>query len=161
MNLLLASDFFSQYGLLIILVVLIAVMIIPTMIRNKKDGAKRTEMMNSLKNGDRIITTAGVFGRIISARETTIGKVYVIETGEGKNVSYQEIHADAIMGIDTKRDIVLDAGGNDITFADEDKTSDDKKDETDTTATESNNAEEQNVEVKTSKSKKTSKKNTK
>ena len=161
MNLLLASDFFSQYGLLIILVVLIAVMIIPTMIRNKKDGAKRTEMMNSLKNGDRIITTAGVFGRIISARETTIGKVYVIETGEGKNVSYQEIHADAIMGIDTKRDIVLDAEGNDITFADEDKTSDDKKDETDTTATESNNADEQNVEVKTSKSKKTSKKNTK
>ena len=121
MNLLLENAGMPSWGLLIIFVVLIVVMIVPTYLRNKKLNGKRIEMMGQLKPGDTIITTAGVFGKILSVRETTIGRVFVIETGDATHKSYQEIHADAIMDIDNKRDIILDAQGNDITFAEEDK----------------------------------------
>lgn len=121
MNLLLAEGGDGSWLYIIILVALFAIMIVPTIIRNKKENARRQETMSQLKTGDSIITTAGVFGKIISIRETTIGKVFVIATGDSDHISYQEIHSDAIMGIDTKRDIVLDADGNDITFAEEDK----------------------------------------
>ena len=127
MNLLLAEGGDGSWLYIIILVALFAVMIVPTVIRNKKENAKRQETMSQLKTGDSIITTAGVFGKIISIRETTIGKVFVISTGDADHVSYQEIHADAIMGIDTKRDIVLDADGNDITFAEEDRLAEEEK----------------------------------
>ena len=126
MNLLLAEGGDGSWLYIIILVALFAIMIVPTVIRNKKENAKRQETMSQLKAGDCIITTAGVFGKIISIRETTIGKVFVISTGDNDHVSYQEIHADAIMGIDTKRDIVLDADGNDITFAEEDRLAEEK-----------------------------------
>ena len=127
MNLILAGSGMSNWTLLIILAVMIIVMIVPSIIRNKKDSAARQETLKSLKPGTTIITTAGVFGKILSVRETTIGKVYVIETGDGKNKSYMEIHENAIMNIDDKRDIVLDADGNDITFAEEDKALEESK----------------------------------
>ena len=106
---------------IIIIVAFFAVLIVPSLIRNKKENARRQETMSQLKTGDAIITTAGVFGKIVSMRETTIGRVFVIETGDSIHKSYQEIHADAIMGVDNKKDIVLDAEGNDITFQEEDK----------------------------------------
>ncbi|MBE5734992.1 MAG: hypothetical protein E7361_00870 [Clostridiales bacterium] len=127
MNLLLENAGMPSWGLLIIFVVLIVVMIVPTYLRNKKLNSKRIEMMGQLKPGDTIITTAGVFGKILSVRETTIGRVFVIETGDANHKSYQEIHADAIMDIDNKRDIILDAQGNDITFAEEDKVVENKE----------------------------------
>ncbi len=162
MNLLLESSGMPTWGLLIVFVVLIAIMIIPTYLRNKKENAKRQEVMSQLKTGDSIITTAGVFGKIVSVRETTIGRVYVIETGDDSHKSYQEIHADAIMGVDNKRDIILDAQGNDITFADEDNNkvepSEEKTEEKTEQTVEAKEGTETKKNSKPSKAKKSTKK---
>ena len=97
-------------------------------------------------------------------RETTIGRVYVIETGNENNKSYFEVHANAIMEIDTKRDIILDANGNDITFADEDNVQE-KNDETSVETPTNENQEDiidelvKPKEEETSKPKKTKKSN--
>ncbi len=120
MNLLLSETATSSWLVWVILIVVMLVMIVPQYLKRKKETTKLQETLNQLKTGDSIITYSGVFGKIISMRETTVGKVFVIETGDDKHKSYQEIHIDAIMGVDTKRDIILDAEGNDITFADED-----------------------------------------
>ena len=158
MNLLLEGAGMPAWGILIVFVVLIAVMIIPTYLRNKKENARRNEIMSQLKTGDSIITTAGVFGKIISARETTMGKVYVIETGDSTHKSYQEIHADAIMAVDTKKDIVLDAEGNDITFAEEDK-KEEVKEVTNKETKEEKSEEPAKTEQKKTTRKRTTKKN--
>lgn len=120
-NLLLEGGMGESSWILIVFAVLIVVMFISTIFRNKKANKERVEMMTNIKVGDSIITTAGLFGKVVSMRETTIGRVYVIESGEDKHKSTFEIHADGIMGVDTKKDIVYDANGNDITFAEEDK----------------------------------------
>ena len=80
------------------------------------------------------------------------------------NKSYFEVHANAIMEIDTKRDIILDANGNDITFADEDNVQE-KNDETSVETPTNENQEDiidelvKPKEEETSKPKKTKKSN--
>ncbi len=167
MNLLLeGNNGLSSWGLLIILIVAMVIMIIPTIIRNKKMNTERQNTISSLKVGAKIITTAGVFGKIISMRETTMGKVFVIETGDEKNKSYMEIHENAIMNVDDKRDIILDADGNDITFADEDKAELEQKEadkaevvEEDKTTTEETVGEEESKATEPKKAKKATKSN--
>ncbi len=167
MNLLLeGNNGLPTWGLLIILIVAMVIMIIPTIIRNKKMNTERQNTISSLKVGAKIITTAGVFGKIISMRETTMGKVFVIETGDDKNKSYMEIHENAIMNIDDKRDIILDADGNDITFADEDKEELEQKEadkakvvEEDKIATEETVSEEEPKATEPKKAKKATKSN--
>lgn len=167
MNLLLeGNNGLPTWGLLIILIVAMVIMIIPTIIRNKKMNTERQNTISSLKVGAKIITTAGVFGKIISMRETTMGKVFVIETGDDKNKSYMEIHENAIMNIDDKRDIILDADGNDITFADEDKKELEQKEadkakvvEEDKIATEETVSEEEPKATEPKKAKKATKSN--
>lgn len=167
MNLLLeGNNGLPTWGLLIILIVAMVIMIIPTIIRNKKMNTERQNTISSLKVGAKIITTAGVFGKIISMRETTMGKVFVIETGDDKNKSYMEIHENAIMNIDDKRDIILDADGNDITFADEDKAELEQKEadkaevvEEDKTTTEETVGEKESKTTEPKKAKKATKSN--
>ena len=80
--------------------------------KRKKDTEAAQKAINELKIGDKIITTNYMFGTIKGITETTLGKVFLIESGEGKNVSYFNISANAIWGLDTKEDVVLDAEGN-------------------------------------------------
>lgn len=62
-------NFISQYGLLIILVVvMIFVMIVPQRKREKKIKA----MLESLKAGDRVRTIGGIYGTIVSAKDDVI-----------------------------------------------------------------------------------------
>jgi len=80
--------------------------------KRKKDTEAAQKAINELKIGDKIITTNYMFGTIKGITETTLGKVFLIESGEGKNVSYFNISANAIWGLDTKEDVVLDTEGN-------------------------------------------------
>ena len=80
--------------------------------KRKKDTEAAQKAINELKIGDKIITTNYMFGTIKGITETTLGKVFLIESGEGKNVSYFNISANAIWGLDTKEDVILDAEGN-------------------------------------------------
>lgn len=118
-NLLLAG-FADSYMLLIILVVVIVAFLLLSLSRRKKEENYRNELNSKIVPGAMVKTYSGLYGKVVSITDTTDGKIILLETGEGKKVSYQQIHINAIFGIDTKRELVFDENGNDITFADED-----------------------------------------
>lgn len=63
--------------------------------RNKKESQKVQEQTNSLKVGDKVMTTSGVYGTITELKFDDTQKLVVIETG-GKAKSYLSIDAYAI-----------------------------------------------------------------
>lgn len=95
MSLLLALDAYQ-----IILIVLIALLVIAYPIlmftRNKKENQRMTEQTNSLKRGDKVLTTSGVYGKIIDIKLEGTAKQVTIETGSDKFKSYMTIDAFAI-----------------------------------------------------------------
>lgn len=63
------GQFFSSYGLLIILVIaMVAIMIIPQRKRDKKIK----NMLDSLKPGDRVRTIGGIYGTISSIKDDVV-----------------------------------------------------------------------------------------
>ena len=105
-----------------ILLVLLAVLIIAyifSYFKRKKYNQETTNMLNSLKPGDKVKTYSGFYGTVVSIRETTDGKVVTLETGDEKHKSYTTIDSNAIYCIDKKEDIVYDADGNVIEPEDE------------------------------------------
>ncbi len=106
------TSFWGQYGIWIILIVLlIGLMIFSTIRRRKYDGQVQN-LLDNLKVGDHVKTYSGFYGKIVSIRQTTDGKVVLIEMGEDNKKGYIEADINAIMGIDRKEDVVLDADGN-------------------------------------------------
>ena len=133
MSLLLALD-----ATQIVLICLIAVLVIayPILItrKNKKETQRMTEQTNSLKRGDKVLTTSGVYGTILEVRQDGTSKQVTIETGSGKYKSYMTIDAYAIYQVIKDQPIET---AKDITKSDEKK--DDKKED---------NKEEVKAEVK-------------
>lgn len=84
----------------IVLIVLIGVLVIayPLLMirRNKKENQRMTEQTNSLKRGDKILTTSGVYGKIIDIKLDGTAKQVTIETGTDKFKSYMTVDAFAI-----------------------------------------------------------------
>lgn len=121
MSLLLALD-----ATQIVLICLIAVLVIayPILItrRNKKETQRMTEQTNSLKRGDKVLTTSGVYGTILEVRQEGTSKQVTIETGNGKYKSYMTIDAYAIYQVITDQPI---EAAKDITKVEEKK--EDKK----------------------------------
>lgn len=63
------SSFFSNYGILIVLMVaMFAIMIIPQRRRDKKVK----DMLSSLKPGDRVRTIGGIYGTIGTIKDDTV-----------------------------------------------------------------------------------------
>ncbi len=87
----------------IVLICLIAVLLIAYPIimftKNKKENQKIAERTNSLKKGDKILTTSGVYGKIIDIRMEGSSKQITIETGSGNYKSYMTIDAYAIYSV--------------------------------------------------------------
>ena len=106
-NLLLAG-FADSYMLLIILVVVIVAFLLLSLSRRKKEESYRNELNSKIVPGAMVKTYSGLYGKVVSVTDTTDGKIVLLETGEGKKVSYQQIHINAIFGIDTKRELVFD-----------------------------------------------------
>lgn len=123
MSLLLALD-----ATQIVLICLIAVLVIayPILItrKNKKETQRMTEQTNSLKRGDKVLTTSGVYGTILEVRQDGTSKQVTIETGSGKYKSYMTIDAYAIYQVIKDQPIET---AKDVTKSDEKK--DDKKEE--------------------------------
>lgn len=84
----------------IILIVFILLLVIayPILVssRNKKETQKMQEQTNSLKRGDRVLTSSGVYGTIVDLEMTDEKKIVTIETGSGKNKGYVSVDAYAI-----------------------------------------------------------------
>lgn len=117
MKLLGASFFNSSWFLIIVLVVVIGALLMLNYSRSKKESQYREDLNAKIVKGAKVKTATGIYGTVLSVRSTTDGKIVLIETGEGKNVSYMEIHINAIYGVDDKEDLVLDKDGNEVTMA--------------------------------------------
>lgn len=106
------TSFWGSYGLMIILVVLLIGFMVFTSIRRKKYDGQVQNLLDNLKIGDHVKTYSGFYGKIVSIRETTDGKVVLIEMGEGDKKGYIEADINAVMCLDKKEDIVYDSNGN-------------------------------------------------
>lgn len=106
------ADFFSTYWIVFVLLGLIIVMYIVSFVRRKKYNEQSQNMLNTLKPGVKVKTYSGFYGTILSVKETTDGKVLLLEMGEGNKVSYTTIDANAVYGVDAKEDVVYDKDGN-------------------------------------------------
>lgn len=101
--------------LLGIMVLLMIVYLIFGTINRKKQQEQALKMMSELQAGDKIVTNAGIYGEIVSMRETNMGRVVVLKTGaddDEKKASYITVNASVILGIDKKEDLILDENGN-------------------------------------------------
>lgn len=87
----------------IILIVFIVVLLIayPVMMysRNKKENQRMQEQTNSLKRGDKVLTTSGVYGTIVDLHLEEDKKIVTIETGTDKKKGYISVDAYAIYTI--------------------------------------------------------------
>lgn len=150
----------STWIILIVLLVVLVVMYIFSYIKRKKYNQEAIAMIDALKPGDKVKTYSGIYGTIVSIRETTDGKVVTLETGDGKHVSYVTVDTSVIYCIDKKQDIVRDANGEIIEPKD-DAIESDAKSQDDGEPTEVKTAdevEETEVEDEAEQKKKASKK---
>ncbi len=87
----------------IILIVFIVLLLIayPIMVfsKNKKETQRMQEQTNSLKRGDKVLTTSGVYGTIVDLQLEGDKKIITIETGTDKKKGYISIDAYAIFQI--------------------------------------------------------------
>lgn len=86
----------TQIVLIVMILILVVVYPILVSTRNKKENQKITEQTNSLKRGDKVLTTAGVYGTIVDLQMENDKKIVTIETGSGKNKGYISVDAYAI-----------------------------------------------------------------
>ena len=98
MNLLLAEagvgvSQWIMFGLLIAIIIIAPIFM---NMRNKKEMAKAQQVMDSLKKGDKILTTAGVIGKVVGIEEKDGYKTVTIETGDEKHKGYMTMDINAI-----------------------------------------------------------------
>ena len=89
----------SQWILVAVVILLIVAYPILVTTRNKKERQKLDEQTNSLKRGDKVMTTSGVVGTIVDLVQEGERKIVTIETGAGKNKGYVSVDAYAIYSV--------------------------------------------------------------
>lgn len=92
----------------IVLIVFIGLLIIayPILVttRNKKNNQKMQQQTDSLKRGDKVLTTSGVYGTIVDLQMEEDKKIVTIETGTDKKKGYISVDAYAIYTVFTEED---------------------------------------------------------
>lgn len=86
----------SQWVLIGFIALLIIAYPILVSTRNKKENQKLQEQTNSLKRGDKVLTTSGVYGTVVDLQMDNDKKIVTIETGSGVHKSYMAVDAYAI-----------------------------------------------------------------
>ncbi len=74
-------EFFTQYGSLIFVVILMVVMYLVMFLPQKKREKAVKQMRNNLEVGDIVVTESGIVGKVISTRDMD---TVTIETGADK-----------------------------------------------------------------------------
>lgn len=97
MTSLLLAEGNQVWNYVLIAVVVLLLISLPIMMnaRNKRETQKVQEQTNSLKVGDKVLTTSGVYGTVVELKFDESKKAVVLETG-GKNKSYLTVDAYAI-----------------------------------------------------------------
>ena len=75
-----SGTFFEQYGVVIMLVALVAVFYFFMIRPQKKQEKKDAEMRGALQVGDEVTTIGGIIGKVVSIKEDT----FVLETTKDK-----------------------------------------------------------------------------
>lgn len=96
----------TQIVLIVFIVLLIIIYPIMIFSRNKKENQRMQEQTNSLKRGDKILTTSGIYGTIVDLHLDGDKKIVTIETGTDKKKGYMSIDAYAIYSIFKEEDEV-------------------------------------------------------
>lgn len=96
----------SQIILIVVILLLIVAYPILVSSRNKKERQKLDEQTNSLKRGDKVMTTSGIFGTVVDLHQEGERKIVTIETGYGKTKGYMAIDAYAIYTVINEQSVV-------------------------------------------------------
>ena len=83
------EDFFSNYGMIIFLVAIFAIMYFLMIRPRQKQQKQHEEMMQELRPGDRVIIAGGIYGQIDSLSEETA--IVKIESGATMKVARNSI----------------------------------------------------------------------
>ena len=83
------EDFFSNYGMIIFLVAIFAVMYFLMIRPRQKQQKQHEDMMQELRPGDRVIIAGGIYGQIESLSEETA--IIRIESGATMKVARSSI----------------------------------------------------------------------
>ena len=83
------ANFFSQYGMIIFLVAIFAVMYFLMIRPRQKQQREHEEMTKELRSGDRVIIAGGIYGQIDSVGEDTI--ILKLESGATMKVARASI----------------------------------------------------------------------
>lgn len=94
-----------QWVILGVLVLLLIAFPFFTSRKNKRENQKLIEQTNSLKRGDEVLTTSGVYGKVLEVKQDGEAKKVVIETGNDKNKSYLTIDAYSIYAVLNKEPV--------------------------------------------------------
>lgn len=133
----------------IILIVFIVLLIIiyPIMIsaRNKKENQRMQEQTNSLKRGDKVLTTSGVYGTIVDLQLDGDKKIVTIETGTDTKKGYMSVDAYAIYTIFKDEEQKTEPAVS--TTEDKSKKSKDSEDNSNVTVDETSSVNEAQVQV--------------
>ena len=158
MNFLLANFFQSSWFLVIILIVAVVLLSSTSFLNRKKLIKEREELQSKICKGTKVRTYSGLYGVVVSTRNTTDGTLVLLETGEGDKKSYQQLHIDAIYSIDYSEEIVIDSEGNEVPLSELNKPKEEKTEEIETTEEPNEETTEENKEVEDSKPVKKTKK---
>ena len=90
--------------LLIILLVLVVALFVMSYFKKKKYNSELGQMREELKNGDKVMTDAGVVGEVVDSYTEDEYKYFVLKTGKDENVGYFTVHANAIYYVFGKED---------------------------------------------------------
>ncbi|MBO7508383.1 MAG: preprotein translocase subunit YajC [Clostridia bacterium] len=112
----LLEGFWSDYGLIIILIGAFVLFMLFYYLRSKKYQDSENSLHSSLKKGDKVKTYSGFYGTVEKIVETTDGKVVTLALGGD---AFVDVDVRAIAGIDEKQEIVEDEQPADEAQADE------------------------------------------
>ena len=108
MNFLLAAVSATQWVLLGLILVLIILYPVFMVFKNKKEKEKFDELSTGLKIGEKVLTSSGVYGEIVSIKDEKQGKIVVLKTGDDSHVGYITVDVLAIYNVFREEEMVAE-----------------------------------------------------
>lgn len=96
MSILFADVSATQWVLLGLILVLIILYPVFMVFKNKKEKEKFQELSSSIKVGEKVLTSSGVYGEIVSITDDKQGKLVVLKTGDDLHPGYITVDVLAI-----------------------------------------------------------------
>lgn len=98
---------------LVILIGIFILFFVYSHFKNKRDRERYEQMTNNLEKGDKVLTSAGIVGKIVSIENKDTYKLVTIETGNLKNKGYVTFDSQAIYTVLEKKNQNVGQSNND------------------------------------------------